>query len=314
MALLPLGFLQTAKKYLYTWITSQFAVGQADTYTVGIYASFATDPYLVFSGSISYYRSANGTSWSEFSMPSDINLQAVTASGTRILVGGSTGGGFYSDNGTTWTATTIFTVGGVENLFYTGTRFIALNNNASQNFGDSTDGITWNRRDIGTGTIDSSGNLVGNYDGTTYAIADQNGVNIWTSTSTGTTTWTRRVITSIGTPRSMVLGAGTFVLFGSTGYAYSTNGTTWVNRTYLDSASPDNVGVYKNGFFYYIDIATSSLYYTTDPTATANWRSQVIPISDMTLISSWIDDGTQRLIGIGTSTSSRTRITGTIGS
>ena len=301
--LIPLGFLGGAPIRPFTFDTS-VATGSTNFIFGGAYAPLANAKWFIFHAASNntattnyrYTNNANpSTGWATGTMPSSARWGQAASSGTRI-VAANTGDngtvGAYSDNGTTWTSTTIWsTTQQTTRVIHDGTRFLALGTSqTTQNLATSSDGATWARILLASTSFRDIA-----YDGSsTYiALASGSGLSeICTSNPTVAGNWTQITGLTLVGARAIAYGNGVWVAIrdnGSTSYATSTNGTTWTARTFAvaPSSSGDFTKItFHNGYFYYQSSATA-IYSSPDG---ITWTAQTTPTIG-TPIRGWPTDG-----------------------
>ncbi len=311
--LIPLGFIAGGKKP-FTFDTS-VASGSTNFLFGGAYAPLANAKWFIFhaasnntaTGNYRYSNDANpSTGWATGTLPSSARWGQSASSGTRI-VAANTGDngtvGAYSDNGTTWTATTIWsTTQQTQRIIYDGTRFLAVGNSqTTQNLATSSDGATWARLLMATPVTFRDIAFDGN--NTYIALGSGSGTSeICTSDPTVAGNWTQIAGLTLNGGRAIAYGNGVWVALadnGSTNYQTSTNGTTWTARTL--PASPTSSGdffkiTFHNGYFYYQSSATA-IYSSPDG---ITWTVQTSPTIG-TPVRAWPTDGNFMLAIGGTS-------------
>ncbi len=298
------------------------------TYLGAAYVPLANGSWFIFGGSdtgtsTSSYRystTVDGT-YTTGTLPGSRVSGRAAASPTRLLVTSQTSNttGFYTDNGTTWTSTTIFGNGVVaRDCIWDGTRFLALSEDGTTNgLAYSTDAVSWSRIDIGNGgyTI--------RYDGTSRYIILQDIVGTATARTctaapTSAANWSDITLPSSSKWIALAYGAGIWVAI-NTGltYATSTDGTSWTSRTLperitADSAEESASLVFANGYFYYAaGSATNITVYSSSDGI--NWRSQTFTLGgatqDLQIVNAWAYSSNEILgVGYATETNGADRI------
>lgn len=251
-----------------------------------------------------YYYSTNGTSWTSGSLPAASTRWRLLIAGSdrvvalRSLTG--TGGVAYSTNGTTWT---LANFASIPNVFYQGifdgTRFLAVGIDASGAAGlfYSTDSsaTSW-------GNINLDGGYSIGFDGTSRYVILEGSTSAFHKTCTSDPTisanWTSITLPSSEDWTSVVYGNGVWLATKSsgTGYATSTDGTTWTSRTLPSSVTTDlnNKAFFANGKFYYVAGNNDTLYSST--TGTGGWTSTLT--SSLDIAKDWAYSG-DTIIGVG---------------
>jgi len=187
---------------------------------------------------------------------------AVTPKIVAVAGGGTNVGGYSTDGGTTWTASTLpasgnwigVAYGVVANVGY----YVAVMNN-SGNTAWSTDGITWTASSIGTSALWTdvaygNGRFVIVSQKTTGTAYRAHSVN-------GGQSWTAGTLTVNIDAAAVAYGNNRFVTVetaaaGSTNALYSTDGITWVSMTLPSTSNWVDV-TYGNGKF--VAISSTSM-------------------------------------------------------
>lgn len=278
------------------------------SYFDAVYAPLANGSFFAFGASnsgtstASYSYSTDGVTWSVGTLPAASSWNCAATNGSRIVAFRSSSTvAYYSDNGTTWTATNALSGASAispNNALWDGTRFV-ITDSSTRTLRYSTDGITW------SGTADLT-DLVAylGFDGTSRYITHQGS----STTSSGKTTntfptgWTTVFYPSAGWWGNVVYGNGLWLIVrsGSATYITSTTGTgSWTSRTLpsliSESANERDAKVLFNGgrfWYYYVDNVYSSadgINWVTDVTVTGDTLDQV---------NGWAA-GPNKVIGVG---------------
>jgi hypothetical protein len=298
--LIPLGFIGGGKKPF----TFDTTVGGFSVYNYGgAYAPLSNAKWFVFratnanADTTGYYytNDANPSSgWTSGTLPAAKKWGQAVSSGTRLVVaetGGADTTGAYSDNGTTWTSTTIWSSSqATVKIIHDGTRFVA-HGDAGQ-IATSSAGSSWFRLSPGGGK-----DLA--YDGAgTYIIIDGGTNNkICTGSPFTIGDWTTFTGLNGTNVEALAYGNGLWVavknLSGGTTYYTSPDGTTWTSRT-LPAATSSNADFTKitfaNGYFYYQ--SSSTAIYSSPNGIT--WTIQTTPTIG-TPVRAWPTDGNYAL-------------------
>lgn len=303
-----LGILDSIRRGI-LWATGTFT---SQIYIDATYAPLANGSYFAFgksngAGSTTAYQySADGTTWSTGTLPASNRWTATATNGSRIVVfQNSATTGYYSDNGTTWTATNALDGANTlspERAIWDGTRFIIPGANNTVRY--STDGITWTGASIG----DTARRL--GYDGISRHLVSNDSSSARTTTTfpTGWATTTYPLSRSYGCP---IYGNGIWIIpvFFSTRYITSTNGTTWINRTlpslFSEDPERDAKMMFTGGkfYYYYADNVYSSadgITWATDATFSASTLDNLNgwAVGPNTIIGVGVDNSTSG--GVGT--------------
>lgn len=235
-------------------------------YTTAIYAPVTNGNYFAFGGenaanpTATYNYSSNGTSWVAANLPSSINSRATAFNGSRIVLGTASVGGYWSDNGTTWTGTSMpgTSVAKSEGL-WDGSRYVFSGTSGTTSIIYSTDtgGTSW------ASYANISANSLG-FDGSNAYIAVNatNTASINTTDITSAAAWSNITLPSSINWTSIKHNGSIWVAAagGSSTYATSTNGTTWTSRTLpflMSGAASTSVRpkmAVLNGEFYYLGV------------------------------------------------------------
>lgn len=307
-----LGILDSIRRGI-AWATGTITT---QYYYEAVYAPLTNGSYFAFGASsgdsttTAYQYSADGNTWTAGTLPLTRIWQAAATNGSRIVVfpeaTSSTLPGYYTDNGTTWTATNA--LHGTNLIaptvaLWDGTRFV-ITEGGGDGTGTvrySTDGITWSGVSVGGGSQDTT--RMG-YDGVNRYIV-LNGI---TSISSGRTTatfptgWTTTSFPSAQTYANPVYGNSIWVLpiFSSTLYYTSPTGTgSWTSRTLptqFTETSSDRTAkmLFTSGKFYYYYL--DNVYSSADG---INWVTETTVVGDtLDNVSGWAV-GPNKVIGVG---------------
>jgi hypothetical protein len=209
-----------------------------------------------------YLYSSDGVTWTTGTGPS--NVRTIASNGSRIVMFPESAVPQYSDNGTTWTAGTGGSTGNpMRDAYWTGSRFVAVNEGSLANIISSTDGISWATSDLGDGasSITNNGSTFVAVDpGTTGSRSTDNG-NSWSAI----TLPVNRDWSSV----KFINGIYVAIVNVNAGYATSPDGITWTARTLPaapgaggNSGEISRLIVIGNAIFYVA--TTGDLYTSTD--------------------------------------------------
>lgn len=325
--LTPLGILSAIARRLFTFAATSIT---SFTYLGAAYAPLTNASWFIFGGSNtgtahSNYRYGSTASaiTTSGTLPASKIWGRASTNGTRLLVTPrqSDTTGAYTDNGTTWTSTTIFASAVViRDTIWDGTYFLVLSEDATNNLSYSTDATSWTRLDTGNGgyTI--------RFDGTSRYIILEDALSSSYRTCTASPivagNWTNLTLPSSARWQGLAYGNGTWVAWqnDSENYATSTDGTTWTARTL---AGPNNWSlagdynaqiVFANGYFYIAEgngADTGQIWASTDG---ITWTSQTFTYSgDTRYINAWASSP-DAIIGVGYSNSTDGSLIGYLGS
>lgn len=259
-------------------------------------------------GSDDYYYSTDAASWTLGAMPAPANYNFFSSS-TRIIAARSsttTNGCAYTTNGTTWTQSNLSTSASIYDGLWDGTRFLLVTNaTGTGGLMYSTTGATWTSIDVGNGGYSIA------FDGTsTYVVLSALSTathRINTTDPTSSAAWSNITLPSATNWRSIAYGNGVWVATKSgTGYATSTDGTTWtarsVNLQYQFTAGRTT---FFNGKFYYLtdDAAGGApyLFYVRSSTDGVTWTTELTDtVGEMLSINAWAASSS-KIIGAGNS-------------
>jgi hypothetical protein len=310
MKLLPLGFLKKAgKKRDFTAVNS----GLANVWHGVSHAPLANGNWFAHGfasngGTTNAYRSSFDTAtWTARTMPVSRLWGRSATNGSRIVATAQTAATtlYYSDNGTTWTAATVWSTNRTTyDIIYNGSVFYAL---ASNRVAYSTDGATWTEsgNDIGTSYGCIGWNKANTYISTRNLSTSIATARIKTDGDLTSTSWANITLPSAQVWGSPVYGNGTWIVFriGGTEYATSTNGgTTWTARTLpsdFSNRSLMNQAVFNDGWFYVRTDGgsgiTRPIYKSQDG---ITWEVEQNDGPDTVYITAWATNG-QYLLGVG---------------
>lgn len=241
--------------------------------------------------SSTYYYSADGDSWTSGSLPAATIPRWAIASSSRVVLGTSGTIGYYTDNGTTWTSTTIFSASAIpQDGLWDGTRFIFVTNNTTTNgLAHSTTGASWTRYDVGNG-----GQSIAFDGSSTYVVVLNSATGrINTTDITSSAAWSNITLPSASNWTSVRHNGSIWVagIANSTSYATSTNGTTWTSRTLPAVLSGTGTAIrpkmeVRDGKFYYLNLSgtTATPYSSLDG---INWTAENTVSTDLTAITCW---------------------------
>ena len=300
---IPLGFLSANAPYT-------FAQGTFTSlnYRGATYANLANAKWFGFgqtaadAATTTYARSNTiNSGWTTGTLPASRIWGPAATNGSRVVVtANSSSSGAYTDNGTTWTSTTMWTSSvTTTDILWDGTRFLALSTSSSQGLSHSTDGATWSQVNIGSGGYDLAFDGISRY----VLMTDSSSTTALTCTSNPTVAGNWSSITMPGIARTwvnVVYGNGTWLAIASNTSisATSTNGTTWTQRTLpLTYSSNTNAKIFfYDGLFYYHAQNSGSpkltIYTSSDG---VSWTTAYVTDDDNGVLTGWAATGTQIL-------------------
>ena len=245
------------------------ASGTYTSYTTGQQPSVAyTNGRWVVAGlgGLCYYSTNNGTTWINVSIASYPCVQAgngyFVAVAPMNFTTGSTA--YYSTNGSSWTSTSLLasTYWGSLASNGTGTWVATQYQSANTTAAISTNnGTSWSSM---TAPASRPNNVF--YGNGIWVMGNGSSTTIYTSSNgTSWTAYTSAVSTngSNGRPNNGAYGNGVWVVcpIGQTtsAYSYSTNGTSWLAGTSLNTGYDWSAVIFGNGYFQvYFNISTSN--------------------------------------------------------
>lgn len=200
---------------------------------------------------------------------------AAYNAGKFVIVGGNNTSGAYStDQGLTWTSTTLpHTLN--YSLIYAANRFVSVTN-AGNVTAYSSDGVSWSSGSLPT-TQAWLGIAYGNGIFVTVGSTSAGAATNLYATSTDGITWTSRTFPSSLAFVDVTFGNGKFVAIASGGTPrVSTDGITWTNGT-LSMSGTESIA-YGNGAYVAVS-SNGQTAYSTDgvnwtkvtPSTTASW-------------------------------------------
>ena len=204
-------------------------------------------------------------------MPSSEQWCSVTyGNGKFVAVANGSNGAAYSEDGVTWTITSMTKYGIWKSVTYGNGKFVTLNWNNSNEAFYSEDGVTWTAATLPSyakwySVTYGNGKFVAVAENSTNAVYSEDGIT-WTATTlhSSVTTW-----------QSVTYGNGKFVaVAGGTTAAYSIDGITWTETTLPSSSSWQSV-TYGNGKFVAVSDG-SAIAYSYDG---VTWTETALPNS-----------------------------------
>ena len=286
--LTPLGILSAIGRRLFTF--AEKSTTSNLTWLGAAYAQLANGSWFIFGGSSTgtatqdyRYATTLSGSFTLGSLPSSQIWGRASTNGTRLLVTPrqSSATGAYTDNGTTWTSTTLFASSVVvRDTIWDGTYFLVLSEDGTANLAYSTDATSWTRIDTGNGgyTI--------RFDGTSRYIILEDLSTATHRTCTASPivagNWGNITLPAAARWHGLAYGNGIWVALqnSSTSYATSTDGTTWTSRTLprqFGATGDYNAQlVFANGYFYWAEGngAGGELIRTHSSPDCINWTEQ----------------------------------------
>jgi hypothetical protein len=225
----------------------------------------------VRSGSQIGATSEDGINWDTRTslMPSAANWDAMAAGlfddgstvgkvSKFVAVAGTSANttGAYSDDGITWTATSMQTSATWVDVAFGAQKFVAVSSDVTT-VRISNDGETWDQ----TGTLSTTGFTAIAYGkGRFVAIKSGTSVTNYATSATVTGTWTAGALPSSSNWRSIAYGNNRFVAISNTAgtiAAYSLDGITWTASTLPASATWTSV-TYGQGVFLAVSTTTTA--------------------------------------------------------
>ena len=205
-------------------------------------------------------------------MPSSEQWCSVTyGNGKFVAVANGSNGAAYSEDGVTWTITSMTKYGIWKSVTYGNGKFVTLNWNNSHEAFYSEDGITWTAATLPSyakwySVTYGNGKFVAVAENSTNAVYSEDGIT-WTATTlhSSVTTW-----------QSVTYGNGKFVAVSDgSAVAYSYDGVTWT-----ETALPNSVGcssvTYGNDKFVAIVPYSIAAFYSNDG---ITWTETSMPTS-----------------------------------
>lgn len=293
-------------KKAFGWTT---ATVTSQVYRDAVYADLTNGKYFAFGtnstggSTTAYSYSTDGTNWSTGTLPALSSWTGAATNGTRIVViRSSATSGYYTDNGTTWTATGSLSGTAVnpKQALWDGSRFIAGFASGTVLYYSTNGTGAWSTTLVGD-QLAGVGPV--GFDGSSRYIVFDADINAQTTARTTTTfpsTWSTITVPS-GKYRGVAYGAGIWVIMrpGSTGYATSTNGTTWTSRTlpatFAEATGDDYAKLlFTNSKFYYY--SPDNVYSSTDG---INWTNEAtITGGNLDAVNGWAVGG-NLILGFG---------------
>ena len=204
-------------------------------------------------------------------MPSSEQWCSVTyGNGKFVAVANGSNGAAYSEDGITWTITSMTKYGIWKSVTYGNGKFVTLNWNNSHEAFYSEDGINWTAATLPSSAkwysvTYGNGKFVAVAENSTAAVYSEDGIT-WTATTlpSSVTTW-----------KSVTYGNGKFVAIAdySDTAAYSEDGVTWTATTMPSSREWQSVA-YGNGKFVAVVYGSTKAAYSEDG---INWIETTMP-------------------------------------
>ena len=213
--------------------------------------------------------SEDGITWTASTLPSTAGWQSITyGNGKFVTVAFDSTKTAYSEDGITWTASTLPSSSKWRSVTYGNGKFVAVASD-STTAAYSEDGITWTAT-----TMPSSSNWQSVTCGNGKFVTAGGSVAAY---STDGITWTEIAVPSLENCYSVTYGNGKFVAisYNSTKTAYSEDGITWTASTLPSTAGWWYV-TYGNGKFVTIAERSSTSAYSEDG---ITWTATSIPRS-----------------------------------
>lgn len=303
-----LGILDSIRRGI-SWALGTFSnslIWYEATYAPLTNASFFAIGESSSAASTSTYNySTDGITWTAGTLPASARWHSIVTNGSRIIVfGNNRTTGYYSDNGTTWTLTgTLNSTNAYDpySSLWDGTRFVVAEGSGTGSNGSlfySTNGATWS---IASTAISGFAVNVG-YDGVSrYIVITNNSDTIIRTTTTFPTGWTNASLPIADRWGRPIYGNGIWLIArpGNTGYATSTNGTTWTSRS-LPALNSETLNDRYNKFLF-----TDNKFYFYSPDNVYSSTDGITWVTDTTLSASTLDNvtgwaaGPNKVIGVG---------------
>lgn len=211
-------------------LTSITTTGLGSTYSI----AYGNGYYVTQSG-ISFYKSSNGTSFSQISSVGSISAsslnhsRAIYANGLFVILGGTAL--YTSTDTTTWTSRLSYTSGNAIAIEYANNKFMVVGANGF--IAQSTDGITWTSS-TGNASLTTQ---------TLYDVTYMSSTSTWYAYTTSSpyiikstddgSTWTQVSVTGLGSAgKSIATNGNILVIAGTLSTFYtSTDGASWTSRS-----------------------------------------------------------------------------------
>ncbi len=226
--------------------------------------------FVAVSGGTAGAYSDNGTTWTSTTLPSATWTSIANGDGRFVAVATGSTTSAYSDDGITWT-----TGGSMPSTYswssvvWTGTKFLAIAEGGQT--ASSTDGTTW----APAGTLPITGTAYKDLvygKGKLVAIDGASGTTVGAISSNEGTTWSA-VTLPAGTWTSITFGKNLFIAVGesSASYAYSQDGTTWSTGTLPSTFGTAPKVAYGQGLFFVVQQGSATAATSEDGT---NWTGR----------------------------------------
>lgn len=216
--------------------------------------------YVTVSDGTTAAYSDDGITWTQTTMPSSRNWRAVTyGNGRYVAVAYDSSVAAYSDNGTTWTQTTLPSSQNWKSATYGDGKYVAISSQNAAAY--SEDGINWTQT-----TMPSTGWKSATYGNGKY-VAISGSVPAYSSDGI---TWTQTTFPASENWQSVTYGDGRYVAvaYNSDAAAYSDDGITWIATT-ISQGFWDAV-VYGGGRYVTFSDASTNGAYSDDG---INWTA-----------------------------------------
>jgi surface protein len=203
--------------------------------------------------------SDDGITWTETTLPSSVNWYSVTyGNGRFVAVASNSTASAYSDDGITWNAATLPSSTNWYSVTCGNGRFVAVAN-TSDKTAYSDDGINWIEVTMPSSAIWYS---VTYGNGRFVAVASNSTKAAYSDDGI---TWNAATLSSSASWQSVTYGNGRFVVVAqnSTKAAYSDDGINWTETTLPSSAYWQSV-TYGNGRFVAAAYNSTKVAYSTD--------------------------------------------------
>lgn len=307
-----LGGLIGSFKKLLAWSAQTLATSQ---YSQGVAYGGGRFVYLranAGNASSSYSHSTDAITWTTAPFPSSpgVGFRTIVSNGSRIVVSGNALA-YYSDNGTTWTATGTVFNSNPRDAIWDGSRFIMAYENVTTGYQHSSDGITYSSVDVGDGATSIHNN------GSTYVAVITNSATarINTTNITSAAAWSSITLPAAIDWASVRWNGTVWIAVGNATatYATSTNGTTWTSRTLPTGVAQDG----SAGAIVRLFVLGGKTYYATSSNATTSflystvdgitWTNELSFNATVTVGSTGgATDGTKVVISLGGGSGSTT--------
>ena len=214
--------------------------------------------------------SDDGITWTASTLPVSGNWIVTYGNGRFVAVAYSSNNAAYSDDGITWTASTLPTSTGWNSVAYGNGRFVAVTQSSIAAYSD--DGINWI-----TSTLPASKAWFVTYgNGRFVAVARNTTIAAYSDDGA---TWIASTLPGSSQWHCIAYGNGRFVTlapYSDIKSAYSDDGITWTASTLPVSSAWRSIA-YGNGRFVAVSYGSNNIVYSDDG---INWTAGTLPVSD----------------------------------